>query len=51
MRIRTICEYVAEEYSAGKLSLKDAARELCKAGLTNYVDEDYARYVIDLYAK
>ena len=51
MRIRTISEYVAEEYFAGKLSLKEAAIELCKAGLTNYVDEDYTRCLIESYGK
>ena len=49
MRIRTIIEYVSEEYFAGNLSLKEAARELCMAGFTNYVDEDYARRLINSY--
>lgn len=41
--IPTVDESLYWEYAAGLITLQDAAREFCKCGWTNFVDEDYTR--------
>ena len=41
--IPTVDESLYWEYAAGLITIQDAAREFCKCGWTNFVDEDYTR--------
>ena len=41
--IPTVDESLYWEYAAGLITMQDAAREFCKCGWTNFVDEDYTR--------
>ena len=43
MNIRTLNYSLAESYYKGELTLQEVAREFCKYGWTNYVDEEFAR--------
>ena len=49
--VRTVGQYVADSYNKGEMTLKEAARELCLAGWTNFVDEDYTKGVIERYTQ
>ena len=51
LMVRTVGQYVADSYNKGEMTLKEAARELCLAGWTNFVDEDYTRGVIERYTQ
>lgn len=41
VKIPTVDESLYWGYAAGLISLKDAAEEFCRAGWTNFVDEEY----------
>lgn len=46
LEVRTLRESVKARFESGQITLKQAARELCAAGWTNYIDEDYTRKIL-----
>ena len=47
-KVRTILESLKEEVENGKISLREAAVELHKAGWTNFIDIDATRVLLKL---
>lgn len=47
-KVRTILESLKEEVENGKISLREAAVELHKAGWTNFIDIDATRDLLKL---
>jgi len=47
-KVRTILESLKEEVENGKVSLREAAAELHKAGWTNFIDIDTTRVLLKL---
>lgn len=46
--IKNILDSLRVDVSAGRLTLHEAAVELCRAGWTNFVDEETARRLLRL---
>lgn len=42
-KIKTWPESIRDRYNLGLITLRQAAEEICLAGFTNYIDEDYTR--------
>lgn len=45
---RTLSESVRDRFQKGEITLRQAAEELCRAGWTNYIDEDYTRKILGI---
>lgn len=48
LNVKTIIESLKEEVENGKISLREAAVELHKAGWTNFIDIDATRVLLKL---
>lgn len=46
--VKSILESLRDDVKSGALTLHQAAEELCKAGWSNFVDEDKARRLLNL---
>lgn len=46
--IKTILESLHDEVESGEFTLHDAAKELNKAGWTNFIDEEATRRLLSL---
>ena len=46
--VKSILESLRDDLKSGALTLHQAAEELCKAGWSNFVDEDKARRLLNL---
>lgn len=49
--IKSILESLRDDVLSGKITLREAAEELCEAGWTNFIDEDTARSLLELGPK
>ncbi len=49
--IKSILESLRDDVLSGKITLREAAEELCEAGWTNFIDEDAARSLLELGPK
>lgn len=49
--IKSILESLRDDVLSGKITLREAAEELCETGWTNFIDEDTARSLLELGPK
>ena len=48
IQIKNIFDSLRDDVLSGKMTLKEAAEELCRSGCTNFIDEEAPRRLLHL---
>ena len=47
-KVRTVSQSVKDDYESGKITIRETAIRLHKAGWTNYIDIDYTKRILNI---